>query len=129
MFTIMMGILPPLAKFLISQQLPKPYEKHVAAPCFNYYDFCGGRPLQKLLDEMQIALDAYLDITDETPNLVTVNDFSPQLEALLPIQNAMTTLVNLDDFTIIAKPVVRTSRGGPQNTAQRGTGPLVLGTR
>lgn len=129
MFTIMMGILPPIAKFLISQPLPAPYEKNVAAPCFNYYDFCNEPPLQKLLLEMRTTLDAYLNVKEETANQVTVHDFGPQLDVLLPIYNTMTKLVTLDDFTRIARPLVKNAGAampGAQSMAAKGVGRVVL---
>lgn len=126
MFTIMMGVLAPLAKFLLSQSLPKPHENQVAAPCFDYYDFKGKPALRQLLNEMQIALDAYLDVTEETPDQVTVHNYGPQLNVLLPIQSTMTTLVCLNSFKPLAQPVVKKSGPGVNDRGAKGFGPVVL---
>lgn len=124
MYTLMMGVLTPLAKFLVSQ--PIGTDGKVAAPCFDWYDFGGKPALKQLLGEMQTSLDAYLDVTEETPDQVAVHDYGKQLEVLLPIQNTMSALLDLDTFEKLATPVLKQSLPGVNNRGAKGFGPMVL---
>lgn len=124
MFTLMMGVLAPLAKFLVQQ--PIPGTEKVAAPCFDWYDFDNKSALPQLLKEMQTALDAYLDVTEETPDQVTVHNYGAQLDLLLPIQNTMLTLLDLESFKRLGSPVVKKSATGVNNRGAKGFGPVVL---
>jgi hypothetical protein len=95
MFGIMMGVLAPLAKFLVTQ--PLGHDGEVAAPCFGYYHFETGTTsaLQQLQAEMQAAIDAYVGVTAETPDQVAVHNYGPMLETLLPIQTTISGLLDL----------------------------------
>ena len=97
MYGIMMGILAPLAKFLVSQPIGPSGQR--AAPCFGYYEFKDGETeLKQLQDEMQATINAYLKITAETQDQVAVHDFGPMLETLLPIQTTINDLVDIQTF-------------------------------
>lgn len=125
MFTVMMGVLGPLAKYLIQQ--PFGGGDQVAAPCFDYYHFeSGSSELSQLQAEMQNALNGYLDVTDETPDQVAVHNYGPQLELLLPIQATMASLLDLDTFVPLQTPVIKKTVAGVQNRAAKGFGKLVL---
>jgi hypothetical protein len=93
----MMGVLKSLAQFLVTQPIEPDGRR--AAPCFGYYEFQkGGESEHKQLqDEMQAAIDSYLDETAETPDQVAaVTDYGQMLETLLPIQTTVKGLVELD---------------------------------
>lgn len=125
MFTIMLGVLGPLAQFLLQQPIGD--EDKVACPCFNFYDFGGNPALPQLLAEMQTSLDAYLDITEETPDQVAVVDYGAQIEQLIPIQNTMSTLIDLDQYIALSSPVIKKSQPGVYNNrGAKGFGPVVL---
>lgn len=97
MYGIMMGVLAPLAKFLVQQSIGEQGE--VAAPCFGYYRFDESKPaLEQLQDEIQAAIQAYVNVTDETPDQVTVNNYGPCLQQLLPIQQTIDGLLDIDKF-------------------------------
>ena len=90
----MMGILKPLAQFLVTQ--PIGTEGRHAAPCFGYYDFGKDESeLKQLKDEMQATINSYLCVTAETPDQVPVTDYGSALETLLPIQTSIKALVEL----------------------------------
>jgi hypothetical protein len=119
MYSIMMGILAPLAKFLVQQPIGQHGE--VAAPCFGYYRFrAGSSALKQLQSEMQSAIDAYVDVTAETPDQVAVHDYGPQLEALLPIQISISKLLDLDTFEKVAKPVIGQKTPGAMSSGAKG---------
>jgi hypothetical protein len=91
----MMGVLKPLAQFLITQPIGSNGRR--AAPCFGYYEFQKGESeLKQLQDEMQAAIDSYLSETTETQDQVAVTDYGLMLETLLPIQTVIKGLVELD---------------------------------
>ena len=95
LFSIMMGVLKPLAQFLVTQPIGPDGRR--AAPCFGYYEFKKGESeLKQLQDEMQATIDSYLSQTAETPDQVTVTDYGLMLETLLPIQTSIKALVDLD---------------------------------
>jgi len=97
MYGIMMGVLAPLAKFLVSQPIGQNGQR--AAPCFGYYEFRKQEPeLKQVQDEMQAAINAYLAVTEETSDEVAVHDFGGMLETLLPIQTTINGLVDLETF-------------------------------
>lgn len=97
MYGIMMGVLAPLAKFLISQPIGPNGQR--AAPCFGYYEFNNKESeLKQVQDEMQAAINAYLAVTEETPDQVAVHDFGGMLETLLPIQTTINGLIDLKSF-------------------------------
>jgi len=57
MFGIMMGVLAPLAKFLVEQPIGDKGE--AAAPCFGYYHFDKSTcALKQLRHEMNTAINA-----------------------------------------------------------------------
>jgi hypothetical protein len=125
MFTIMLGVLGPLAQFLIQQPIGN--EGKVACPCFNYYDFGGKSALSQLLEEMQTSLDVYLDTTAETQDQVAVVDYGKQIENLLSIQSTMSTLIDLDQYTTLATSLAKKSQlGTSNNRGAKGFGPVVL---
>ena len=106
MYTIMMGILAPLAKFLVQQPIGRNGE--VAAPCFNYYSFDGSTSaLKQVQAEMQAAINAYVEVTAETPDQVAVHNYGPMLEALLPIQVSINGLLDLDSYEKLHKSPVK----------------------
>jgi hypothetical protein len=97
MYSIMMGVLAPLARFLVTQPIG-PNGKN-AAPCFGYYEFKKGvSELKQVQDEMQAVINSYLSVTQETADQVAVNDLGGQLETLLPIQVTVNSLVDLKTF-------------------------------
>jgi len=97
MYGIMMGVLAPLAKFLISQSIGPNGQR--AAPCFGYYEFKKQESeLKQVQDEMQAAINAYLGVTAETPDQVAVHDFGLMLETLLPIQTTINGLIDIQTF-------------------------------
>lgn len=124
MFTVMLGILSPLARFLVQQPIGD--EGKVAAACFNYYDFGKKPALPQLLAEMQTAIDAYLDVTEETPDQVVVDNYGAQIQALLGVQNTMASLLDLTSFKKVASPVVKKSSPGVSNRGAKGFGSVVL---
>jgi hypothetical protein len=94
LFSLMMGVLKPLAQFLITQPIGP--DGRCAAPCFGYYEFQKGESeLKQLQDEMQAAIDSYLSETAETQDQVAVTDYGQMLETLLPIQTTMKGLIDL----------------------------------
>ena len=97
MFGIMMGVLPPLAKFLAQQPIGDKGEH--AAAAFNYYYFEPSRSaLAQLQDEMDAAINAYVGVTEETPDQVAVYDYGAILESLLPIKASIDSLLDLESF-------------------------------
>lgn len=97
MYGIMMGVLAPLAKFLVSQTIGLNDQR--AAPCFGYYEFNKKESeLKQVQDEMQATINAYLAVTKETPDQVAVHDYGGMLETLLPIQGTINGLVDLKTF-------------------------------
>jgi hypothetical protein len=119
MYGIMMGILAPLANFLTQQPLGR--RKEVAAPCFGYYRFVEGTSaLKQLQGEMKAAIDAYVDATAETPDQVAVHDYGPMLEVLLPIQNSINGLLDLDTYEKLEKPITKQPMPGVQNSGAKG---------
>ena len=93
----MMGVLKPLAQFLVSQPIGPASDDRRAAPCFGYYEFRHGESeLKQLQHEMQATINSYLSQTAETPDQVAVTDYGPMLETLLPIQTTIKSLVELD---------------------------------
>jgi hypothetical protein len=74
LFSIMKGVLAPLAQFLVQQPIGEKDE--TAGPSFCFYWFKTGKSaLAQVQEEMQAAIDAYLDVTeDEVPQ-----NFGPQL--------------------------------------------------
>lgn len=102
----MMGVLAPLAKFLVQQPIGDSGE--VAAPCFGYYPFNEATSaLVQLQREIQTTISAYVDVTAETSDQVVVNNFGPMLEMLLPIQQTINGLLDLDAFQKQAKPLTK----------------------
>ena len=97
LFSIMLGVLKPIAQFLITQPIGP--DNRRAAPCFGYYEFKKGESeLKQLQDEMQATIDSYLSETAETPDEVPVTNYGLMLETLLPIQTTIKALVDLDHF-------------------------------
>ncbi|KIJ40737.1 hypothetical protein M422DRAFT_32162 [Sphaerobolus stellatus SS14] len=120
MFGIMMGVMAPLAKFLVQQPIGKKGEN--AGPCFCYYQFTKGKSaLKQVQEEMQNAIDAYVDVTAETPDQVAVYDYGGKLETLLPIQVTVNGLLDLDTFTRLERPgLLKTKQPGVHNTGAKG---------
>jgi hypothetical protein len=100
MYGIMLGILAPLAKFLVQQKISGEGEsEEVAAPCFGYYRFDESKSaLEQLQDEMQETIQAYVNVTAETPDQVVVTDYGPQMQRLLPIQQTINGLLDIEKF-------------------------------
>ena len=91
----MMGVLKPLAQFLVTQPIGS--DGRHAAPCFGYYKFRKGESeLKQLQDEMQATIDSYLSETAETRDQVPVTNYGLMLETLLPIQTSIKALAELD---------------------------------
>jgi len=121
MFSIMLGILAPLAKFLVQQPIGK--EGKVAGPCFGYYPFGPKESaLKQLQREIKEAIDAYLDVTAETPDEVSAVDYGAQIEQLLPIQNTINSLLDLDSFKTISSPIVKNVQAGVHASGAKGRG-------
>jgi len=119
MYGIMMGVLAPLAKFLVQQPIGKNGEN--AAPCFCWYQFeKSTSALKQLQKQMQNAIDAYLDVDPETPDQVAVFNYGPMLEALLPIQQTINGLLDLDTFEKLDKPLVKQIQPGVQTRGAKG---------
>jgi hypothetical protein len=119
MFGIMIGVLAPLAKFLVQQRIG--HDNHTAAPCFCYYRFDEGTSaLTQVQREMQAAIDAYLDVTAETSDQVAVHNFGPMLNVLLPIQQTISGLLDLDSFETPDKPVVQRVQKGVYTGGAKG---------
>jgi hypothetical protein len=119
MFGIMMGVLAPLAKFLVQQPIGRDGE--VAAPCFGYYHFDEATSaLKQLQHEMEAAINAYLDVTTETADQVVVHDFGPMLEMLLPIQTTINGLLDLDTFEKLEKPPIKQNQSGVHTGGSKG---------
>jgi hypothetical protein len=108
MFGIMMGVLAPLAKFLVQQPL---MGGRVAAPCFGYYQFEKGSALKQLQSEMQNAINAYVGVTAETSDQVPVTNYGPMLEMLLPIQTSVNRLLDLDSWEKLEQAAVKKELG------------------
>jgi hypothetical protein len=101
MFGLMMGVLAPLAKFLVQQPITGGTQQENAAPCFDFYDFSsipGSTPFQLVKKEFKDAIQSYVVVTAETTDQVSVNDFGPQLDVLLRIWNTVQGLLDLDTF-------------------------------
>ncbi|KAI9511270.1 ferritin-like-domain-containing protein [Russula earlei] len=119
MFSIMMGVLAPLAKFLVTQRIGNSDE--VAGPCFGYYPFNRKESaLKQLQREMREAIDVYVDVTPETPDQVPVTDYGAQIEQLIPIQDSVNALLDLDTFTTVASPIVKNVVQGAQSKGEKG---------
>jgi hypothetical protein len=119
MFGIMMGVLAPLAKFLVQQ--PIGHKGDAAAPCFGYYHFDKSTSaLKQLQHEMQTAINAYVDVTAETKDQVAVHNFGPMLETLLPIQQTINGLLDLDTFEQLEKPLIKHIQSGVHTGGAKG---------
>jgi hypothetical protein len=119
MFGVMMGVLAPLAKFLVQQPIGRKGE--TAAPCFGYYQFDkSSSALKQLQHEMKNTIDAYVNVTAETMDQVVVHNFGPMLEILLPIQDTTNGLLDLDTFKKLEKPVVKGEQPGVHTGGSKG---------
>jgi hypothetical protein len=115
----MMGVLRPLAQFLVQQPIGRDGEN--AAPCFGYYHFKKNESaLVQLQSEMQRIIDVYCAIDAEDPDQLAITNFGPQLEQLLPIQQSMARLVDMDSFARTAQPQIKTTVPGIQNRGLKG---------
>lgn len=115
----MMGVLAPLAKFLVQQ--PIGYDGQVAAACFGWYSFDEGKSaLKQLQEEMQAAITEYVSVTRETPDQVAVHNYGPQLELLLPIQATIQSLLDLDTFTKLDHAKIKVTQPGIQTRGAKG---------
>ena len=111
LFSIMLGVLKPIAQFLITQPIGS--DNRRAAPCFGYYEFRKGESeLKQLQDEMQATIDSYLSKTAETPDEVPVTDYGLTLETLLPIQTTIKALVDLDHLEKRVEGHIPTTKHG-----------------
>uniref|UniRef100_A0A8H8CET3 Iminophenyl-pyruvate dimer synthase domain-containing protein n=1 Tax=Psilocybe cubensis TaxID=181762 RepID=A0A8H8CET3_PSICU len=119
MYGIMMGVLAPLAKFLVSQPISNTER---AAPCFGYYEFKQGvSELKQVQDEMAAAINAYVSVTKETPDQVAVHDYGAMLETLLPIQTTINNLVDLNSFEKLdVGPTKKFKLPGVENRGAKG---------
>ena len=119
LFSIMLGVLKPLAQFLVTQPIGP--DNRRAAPCFGYYEFKKGESeLKQLQDEMQATIDSYLSQTAETSDQVTVTDYGSMLETLLPIQTTIKALVELDHHHEKRHVHIPTKQGLPGVIQTRG---------
>jgi hypothetical protein len=126
LYGLMMGVLKPLAQFFVQQPVGPKEKGKVAAPTFEYYRFNlapGAKStLAQLQDEMQAALNSYIDIKvpDETEDQVTIHNYGAQIDLLLPIQNAINSLLDLEHFVKIAQPVIKKVTPGVQSSGAKG---------
>lgn len=117
MFGVMMGVLPPLARFLAQQPIGEKGEH--AAAAFNYYYFDPSKSaLAQLQAEMDTAINAYVGVTAETPDQVPVHDFGAILEKLLPIKASIDALIDLDSF--VKFPTAPLKKSYQANVQSRG---------
>jgi len=85
MYGIMIGVLPQLAKLLISLPL-KNDPGRVAAPGFNYYKFHDREcALKDVIKEIEAALEAYVSETGETATQTTVKEYGAQIDSVWSI--------------------------------------------
>ena len=97
MYGIMMGVLAPLAQFLVQQ--PIGLNGQNAAPCFGYYEFIeGASELVQLQLEMAAAVDAYQAVSQETQDQVPVTDVTDAVGVLTTVQSTISTLIDLGTF-------------------------------
>jgi len=97
MYGIMMGVLAPLAQFLVQQ--PIGLNGQNAAPCFGYYEFTKGwSELGQLQREMAAAVDAYQAVSQETQDQFPVADVTDAVGVLTTVQSTINTLVDLGSF-------------------------------
>jgi hypothetical protein len=110
MYTLMLGVLAPLAKLLVTQPLNDTTGR-VAAPCFNWYDFSAGQgtPFRQLRAEMKATMLSYVQVTAETDDQVVEHDFGMQIEALIPIQTALDNMIDIGTFE---RPTGKISKKG-----------------
>ncbi len=119
LFAVMMGVLRPLAQFLVQQPLGQ--EGKNAAPCFGYYHFKKGRSaLEMLQSEMQRTIDGYCAVDTEDADQVAITDFGSQLELLLPVQHAIASLIDLDTFERKDQAQIKKNMPGIQDRGVKG---------
>jgi hypothetical protein len=123
MFGIMMGVLPPLAKFLAQQPIGNKGEH--AAAAFNYYYFDPERSaLAQLQHEMDAVINAYVGVTEETPDQVAVHNYGGILESLLPIKASIDNLLDLESFKKLPTASLKKSKvANVQSRGSNGFGP------
>ena len=123
MFGVMMGVLPPLARFLAQQPIGNKGEH--AAAAFDYYYFDESKSaLAQLQEEMDAAINAYVGVTEETPDQVPVHDYGAILESLLPIKASIDSLLDLDSFQKLpTAPLKKYRVGNVQSRGANGFGP------
>jgi hypothetical protein len=120
MYGLMMGVLAPLAMFLVQEPISGGGAgSETAAPCFDFYDFGvkGSTPFQLLQKEFTDAIQSYVVVTAETSDQVSVEDYGPQLNNLLPIRATVAGLLDLSTFK---KGTVETSKKGVNSVYSRG---------
>ncbi|KAJ7142970.1 ferritin-like-domain-containing protein [Mycena epipterygia] len=110
MYSLMIGVLAPLAKLLVTQPLNDGTDR-VAAPCFSWYDFSAGQgtPFKQLRAEMKTTILSYVQVTVETDDQVVEHDFGGQIETLIPIQTALDNMLDIDTFE---QPTGKVSKKG-----------------
>ena len=69
-FTIMLSILSPLARFLTQRQIGK--VGMVAAPTFGYFEYVPGQELSQLKGAIWLAIVAYIGDTGAQAQLIDV---------------------------------------------------------
>lgn len=98
MYSIMLGVIGPLARLLVSQPLEDGTTNH-AGPCFGWFEFMeGSTPFSQLRTQMKRAMLAYVDVTDDTNHQASAHNYGPQIEALMPVQAAIDILLDISDF-------------------------------
>jgi hypothetical protein len=119
LYAVMMGVLRPLALFLVQQPLGE--EGKNAAPCFGYYHFKKGlSALEMLQREMTRTIDGYCALDAENADQVANTDCGPQLELLLPVQQAIASLIDLDTFERKDHAQLKKSTPGVQDRGLKG---------
>jgi len=103
MYGLMMGVIAPLAQFLVTQPIT-PGSNVRAGVTFGFYDFKGnGTYLEQTLGTVKAAIKGYLDSDrKETEDELPVHDYGFQVNSLLKVQEALYKLVDLETY----KPLV-----------------------
>jgi len=101
MYGLMLGVLAPLAKFLVTQSIGRgKVGGEAGAPCFEFYNFSASvkTPFQCVKKEIKDAITSYVDVTSETTDQAVDEDLGPQLKALLSIQTTIHGLLDVSTF-------------------------------
>lgn len=90
MFQTMMGVLAPIAKFLVTQECSPGVR---AGACFNYYAFQPGSTVKQLQALMKEALNEYLPKEHQK----TPPNYGSQVNQLIPIEAVVNNLYEIDE--------------------------------